>query len=638
MTEPRHCPQCGDELPPDAPAGLCPRCLLKQGRDSPSGAEVGQSDLPPTTPPSGSFVPPEPEGLAPLFANLEILELLGKGGMGAVYKARQPHLDRFVALKILPPEVGEDPAFQERFTREAQALAKLSHPHIVAVYDFGQAGDFFYFLMEYVDGTNIRQLIQQGGLKAEQVLAIVPQICEALQYAHDEGIIHRDIKPENILVDKKGRVKIADFGLAKLVGKAPHGVTLTGTAQVMGTLHYMAPEQMKGSHAVDHRADIYSLGVVFYEMLTGELPIGKFELPSKKVQIDVRLDEVVLRALENEPERRYQAASEVKTDVERISSSAQIAAPVTPTRLSPATMPMMLACASAILLGMLSMMAGVALAVYALLTQDTNSGAFWGWMGGALGCFIGGGGTLLGGWNSYRQLEGAGDLMNSLERTWLDWLMMVYTLLGVASITGGIAAHYLCRAWVVSYSLVLLGGMMVFQGVLFLYWRALARRSATRATATGQQRARREIPWHIVAALLIWIVAISIAVAVGLLNVQPQGHSSPMVTVRKVPLSDAERPTPGLSVFRYELHVPPRYYADFSSELWREGKLQPCGIDIGNGIAGMSGPFELRLLNGETISPLSADKLRWKCSDKTDTAAGIGWGPDSFDPRRMRTV
>jgi hypothetical protein len=246
--------------------------------------------------------------------------------MGAVYKARQPGLDRVVALKILPPEVGQDPSFAERFSREARALARLSHHHIVTVHDFGRAGALYYFVMEFVDGSDLRQLIAQRKLEPREALAIVPQICEALQYAHDEGIVHRDIKPENILIDRKGRVKIADFGLAKLLhrgaGGAPHSgrpFTLTGSQQVMGTPHYMAPEQMERPLAVDHRADIYSLGVVFYEMLTGELPLGRFAPPSQKVRIDLRLDEVVLRSLEKEPERRYQHASEVKTDVETIS-------------------------------------------------------------------------------------------------------------------------------------------------------------------------------------------------------------------------------------------------------------------------------------------------------------------------------
>ena len=144
----------------------------------------------------------------------------------------------------------------------------------------------------------------------------------ALQYAHDQGIVHRDIKPENILLDKQGRVKIADFGIAKILGREGKDSTLTEGKQVIGTPHYMAPEQVEKPQTVDHRADIYSLGVVFYEMLTGELPLGRFAPPSRKAQIDVRLDEVVLHTLEKEPERRYQHASQVRTDVETIAGTA----------------------------------------------------------------------------------------------------------------------------------------------------------------------------------------------------------------------------------------------------------------------------------------------------------------------------
>jgi len=252
------------------------------------------------------------------FPQLEIIELLGQGGMGAVYKAKQPTLDRLVAVKILPTEIAADPTFAERFTREARALARLNHPNIVGIYDFGQADGLYYFIMEYVDGASLRQLIGNRQLAPQQALAVVPQICEALQFAHDEGIVHRDVKPENILIDKRGRVKVADFGLAKLLGLSADQATLTRVEQVMGTPLYMAPEQVQGSHAVDHRADIYSLGVVFYEMLTGDLPLGRFAPPSQKVDVDVRLDEVVLRALEREPERRYQNASDVKTDVDAI--------------------------------------------------------------------------------------------------------------------------------------------------------------------------------------------------------------------------------------------------------------------------------------------------------------------------------
>jgi hypothetical protein len=177
--------------------------------------------------------------------------------------------------------------------------------------------------MEFVDGTDLRRVLQAGELSPEEALSIVPQICEALQFAHDEGIVHRDIKPENILLDKKGRVKIADFGLAKLLGRPAAPYTLTADGHRMGTPHYMAPEQIEHPGQVDHRADIYSLGVVFYEMLTGELPLGRFAPPSKKVHVDIKLDEVVLRTLEKEPERRYQQASEVKTDVETIKAESR---------------------------------------------------------------------------------------------------------------------------------------------------------------------------------------------------------------------------------------------------------------------------------------------------------------------------
>jgi tRNA A-37 threonylcarbamoyl transferase component Bud32 len=334
MAQENHCPQCGAKLPADAQQGLCPQCLMKLGL--PTGAEPDKAgaseptgDVPTSATPPGGFVPPGPAELAKQFPQLEILELLGQGGMGAVYKARQKQLDRLVALKILPPQVAQTEAFAERFTREARSLAKLNHPRIVSVYDFGHTEDgLYYFIMEFIDGTDLRHVIQAGELSAAEALAIVPQICEALQYAHEEGIVHRDIKPENILLDKKGRVKIADFGLAKLLDRPATVYTLTQAGQRMGTPHYMAPEQIEHPGQVDHRADIFSLGVVFYEMLTGELPLGRFAPPSQKVQVDVRLDKVVLHSLEKEPERRYQHASEVKTDVEVISSGSEPVRPV----------------------------------------------------------------------------------------------------------------------------------------------------------------------------------------------------------------------------------------------------------------------------------------------------------------------
>ena len=328
VPEDKKCPQCSAALPAGALAGLCPACLLKQG--------AAGDTMPPV-----AFVPPSLEELARLFPQLEILALIGTGGMGAVYKARQKELDRVVALKILPPGAGDSPAFADRFTREAKALARLNHPGIVTIHDTGRVDGLYYFLMEFVDGVNLRQLLKTGRLAPREALAIVPQICDALQYAHDAGIVHRDIKPENILLDRQGRVKVADFGLAKLVGTVEPpaaGVAATQSettkaGQVMGTPQYMAPEQREHPSDVDHRADIYSLGVVFYQMLTGELPGKQLEPPSSRMRgivIDVRLDEVVLRALEKQPARRYQQASDVKTIVETIATTPEGRGPSRP--------------------------------------------------------------------------------------------------------------------------------------------------------------------------------------------------------------------------------------------------------------------------------------------------------------------
>ncbi len=311
QTSEKKCPKCG-EVPSAGfvNGGLCPRCLLVMGL-----AEHGTTPKPAAA--NSRFEPPSPSEIASEFPELEIIELAGRGGMGAVYQAKQKNLRRTVALKILPPEVAANPDFSIRFEREAQALALLNHPNIVQVYHVGKTDRFYYFLMEYVEGVNLRQAIGEGNLSSEEALTIVPQICSALQYAHNQGIVHRDIKPENILLDKDGKIKITDFGLAKMVNSNQEGF-LTGTQQVMGTFHYMAPEQLQETRNVDHRADIYSLGVIFYELLTGQLPIGRFSPPSQSSLADPRLDHVVMRTLENQPERRYQAASEISSDIQNL--------------------------------------------------------------------------------------------------------------------------------------------------------------------------------------------------------------------------------------------------------------------------------------------------------------------------------
>ncbi len=312
------CTHCGRPVPAGTPLGLCPQCLLAAGALS----EAGDGPR--------SFTPPTIEEMTARFPQLEILEMLGRGGMGVVYKARQKALHRMVALKILPPALGEDPSFADRFAREARSLAQLNHPGIVTLYEFGRTEDgLFFILMEFVDGVNLRLLLAGGRIAPREALAIVPELCDALQYAHDRGIVHRDIKPENILLDRRGHVKIADFGVAKMVGGVSDtvvsGVAVeamqTEAGKVMGTPSYMAPEQTANGGDVDHRADIYALGVVFYQMLTGELPGQRIQPPSRRFHMDVRLDEIVLRALERQPELRYQQASHVKTAVETVTGT-----------------------------------------------------------------------------------------------------------------------------------------------------------------------------------------------------------------------------------------------------------------------------------------------------------------------------
>ena len=324
-----RCPKCGTVIPPDAPQGLCPRCVLA---GTAHGTEAGPS-------PGHRLEPPAVAQVAAAFPDLEILECIGAGGMGVVYKARQTKLDRFVALKLLPLSLSADPTFAERFHREARFLARLNHPHIVSVYDFGQAGGFCFLLMEYVDGVNLRQAMQAGRFTPSEAMALVPSLCSALQYAHDQGVLHRDIKPENILLDAQGRVKLADFGIAKMMtgsDAARADITLTQSGSRLGTPHYMAPEQIEKPSQVDHRADIYSLGVVCYELLTGELPLGRFAAPSEKADLDSRIDAIVMRALAKEREQRQQSAGEVRSQVEGVAATPEERPGATPSP-NPAT-------------------------------------------------------------------------------------------------------------------------------------------------------------------------------------------------------------------------------------------------------------------------------------------------------------
>jgi serine/threonine protein kinase len=262
----------------------------------------------------GHWQPPSDAEVARLFPQYEVLGLIGRGGMGAVYKARQRELDRIVAIKLLPLEVSVDPDFATRFRREARAMAKLSHPHIITVFNFGTTSEgHLYFVMEYVEGTNLHDMIRNVGIEPAQALVLSAQVCTALAYAHEKGIVHRDIKPANVMVDLAGQAKVADFGLARLSDVAEEaGHTVPGA--VLGTPDYMAPEQKHGT-PVDHRADIYSVGVMLYEMLCRETPQGAFQLPSQRIGCDARIDTIVLKAMHQAAERRYQSTNEMRAAV-----------------------------------------------------------------------------------------------------------------------------------------------------------------------------------------------------------------------------------------------------------------------------------------------------------------------------------
>jgi serine/threonine protein kinase len=263
---------------------------------------------------ASDWEPPAPESLETCFPGYSGFYFLDRGGMGAVYAANQASLGRRVAFKILPPELLDDEGFSERFKLEAHLLARLQHPHIVAVYDFGVTMEgHHYIVMEYVEGVSLQEILRRDKITTAKALTITAQVCEALHYAHERGVIHRDIKPSNILIDERGLVRVADFGLAKLSSEEENNAAKNHrTRAFVGTLGYAAPEmQMKGV-LLDRRSDIFSLGVTLYEMLTGMLPMGVFDPPSKKAGTPAHVDKIVRRALMQKPEERYETAQQMR--------------------------------------------------------------------------------------------------------------------------------------------------------------------------------------------------------------------------------------------------------------------------------------------------------------------------------------
>ena len=304
------CKNCGKKLSnPGAMGKVCPTCLLLlRAQSIGAGADNGSLEFEPLT---------EAE-LSELLPNYEIVALIDRGGMGAVYKAVQLNLDRTVAIKLLPMEVAVDPEFETRFSREARTMAKLEHPNIVRIYDFGDIEGQFYFVMEYVEGSDLMRHIREGDLEVDEVCDIACKLCDALQYAHERGIVHRDLKPANVLVTNDKEPKLADFGLAKMHGNGREDFDLTRTRASMGTPHYMAPEQLADTQSVDSRADIYSVGVIVYELLTKSLPIGNFSPPSSLAPVTSELDEAILRALKSDPEERFQSIGDLKRALESV--------------------------------------------------------------------------------------------------------------------------------------------------------------------------------------------------------------------------------------------------------------------------------------------------------------------------------
>jgi serine/threonine protein kinase len=258
--------------------------------------------------------PPSLETLQRQLHGYAVTTFLARGGMGAVYRGEQISLGRQVAIKILPPQLRSlDPMYAQRFTQEARAMGRLNHPCIVSVYDFGEMADgTLYFIMEYIDGTDVAQMVStQRRLTSLHAISITAHVCDALDYAHQNGVVHRDIKPANVMVGYDGRVKVADFGLAKSKQHANSSLTISG--HVMGTPHFVAPEALTLGVEVDHRADIYAVGVMLYQMLTGKLPQGLFEMPSKLVNgLDPRYDEIVASAMRDDRERRYQHVTDLR--------------------------------------------------------------------------------------------------------------------------------------------------------------------------------------------------------------------------------------------------------------------------------------------------------------------------------------
>ncbi|MFO0868824.1 MAG: serine/threonine-protein kinase [Pirellulales bacterium] len=308
-----------------------------------SPTQVGQaqevtlaaSATPPTSPTADSPLPKLAAGSR--LDTYELVEKLGEGGMGSVWKARHVKLDKFVALKVLPVHLTQDPEAVRRFEREMRAVGKLDHPHVVRAMDAGEVGGLHFLVMEYVEGTDLSKYVQARGPRSvADACVMLRHAALGLAAAHAQGLIHRDIKPSNLLLSKQGQVKVLDLGLARLLADGPEARQLTQSGQVLGTPDYMAPEQWDNTHTVDHRADLYALGCTLCFLLTGRAPFGDERhstmgqkmkghlldpaprLRELRPDIPPELDDLYTRLLEKEPTQRLITAEETATLLKQI--------------------------------------------------------------------------------------------------------------------------------------------------------------------------------------------------------------------------------------------------------------------------------------------------------------------------------
>src|SRR5215831_15749771 len=333
----RVCRKCGAKILSDAPEGLCGRCVLKAALGAFAAARVaggeGGSASPKTINAFGECVPPDRSARAAEllgdFGDYELLEEVGRGGQGVVYRAHQKSLNRTVALKMISVGSWATEAHLKRFRREAEAAARLEHPGIVPIHEVGERDGSCYFSMRFVEGGQLDQVIKREPMSIRQAAELISKVARTVHYAHEHGIVHRDIKPGNILLDAKGEPLLTDFGLARLVEAES---TVTRTKEVMGTPSYMAPEQAVGNNAaVSSATDVYGLGAVLYQLLTGHPPFAggttyetiKLVLDTEPRQprllnpkIDRDLSTICLKCLEKDPKRRYSSALALAEDLE----------------------------------------------------------------------------------------------------------------------------------------------------------------------------------------------------------------------------------------------------------------------------------------------------------------------------------